>query len=167
MKTRLLFIFCLLTWSGSYAQNTASAKHQTNITGTYTLLSVDNLLADGSRIHLYGHDPHGIMILDNKGNYSLQILSEGRPHFKAGDKSKGTDEENRLAVRGSNAHFGTYTIDAEKHTITFFILHASYPNWEGTKQVRPFEFDGNVFKYTVPAPTTGGAVTGEVAWKKN
>jgi len=163
----MIIIFCLLVWSATYAQTAAPAKPQMhNLAGTYTLLLVDNLLADGSRVHLYGDDPHGILMLDNKGNYSLQILSEGRPQFKAGDKSKGTDEENRLAVKGSNAHFGTYTIDAEKHTIAFSITHASYPNWEGTKQVRPFEFDGNVFKYTVPAPTTGAAATGEVKWMR-
>ena len=86
-----------------------------NIAGTYTLVLVDNLLADGSRIHLYGENPHGILMLDSNGNYSLQIVSEGRPHFKAGDKSKGTDEENRLAIQRSNAHFGTYTIDTGKH----------------------------------------------------
>src|ERR1700754_4638107 len=100
MKTRMIIIFCLLAWSASYGQNTASAKHQMhNLAGTYTLLLVDNLLADGSRVHLYGDDPHGILMLDNKGNYCLQILSEGRPQFKAGDKSKGNDEENLLVVK--------------------------------------------------------------------
>jgi hypothetical protein len=168
MKLRLILNFCLFAWGSVYAQNTATKMQSpmNNVAGTYTLVLVDNLLADGGRVHLYGDNPHGILILDSKGNYSLQIVSEGRPHFKAGDKSKGTDEENRLAIQGSNAHFGTYAIDAEKHTITFFIIHASFPNWEGTSQIRPFMFDGSIFKYTVPAPTTGGAVTGEVEWKR-
>ena len=104
--------------------------------------------------------------MDGKGNYSLQIVSEGRPKFTSGDKSKGSDEENRSAIKGCNAHFGTYSIDTLKHAITFNIDHASFPNWESTKQIRPFEFDGKVFKYTVPAPTTGGSVTGEVIWKR-
>jgi hypothetical protein len=164
MKIKLLMTLCLLVWGTVSAQNMQSKKPV--ITGTYILVSVDNLLANGSRVHLYGEHPHGILILDDKGNYNLQIVSEGRPRFVSGDKSKGTDEENRLAIQGSNAHFGTYTINAEKHTITFLIAHASFPNWEGTSQVRPFEFNGSDFKYTVPAPTTGGSVTGEVKWKK-
>jgi len=168
MKIRLLLNFCLLAWGEAYGQNTTTKPAITanTIAGTYSLLLVDNLLANGDRIHLYGDHPHGILIMDNKGNYSLQIVSEGRPKFASGDKSKGTDEENKLAIQGCNAHFGTYSIDRERHTITFYIKHASFPNWEGTKQVRPFAFDGNVFKYTVPAPTTGGSVTGEVVWKR-
>jgi hypothetical protein len=167
MKIRLLLIFCLLASGAAHGQDTTKVQvPETNaISGTYSLVSVDNLLPDGSRVHLYGNHPHGILILDNKGNYSLQIVSEGRPKFASGDKSKGTSEENRLAIKGYNAHFGTYSIDMEKHTMTFYINYASYPNWEGTKQVRPFEFDGEVFKYRVPAPTTGGSVIAEVVWK--
>jgi len=149
--------------SFAYAQkNMAKPK----IAGTYTLLVVDNIKPDGSRVHLYGDHPKGILMFDTAGNYSLQILSANRPKFQSGDKSKGTDEENRQAIRGSNTHFGRYSADDSKHTITFMIDHASFPNWEGTTQVRPFEFDGKVFKYTVPSPTTGGAATGEVIWEK-
>ncbi len=166
MKIRYLLNFCLLAWSTAYGQNTVAKQSPDAIAGTYSLVLVDNLLADGSRVHLYGDHPHGILILDTKGNYSLQIVSEGRPKFTSGDKSKGSDQENRLAIQGCNAHFGTYSIDSLKRTITFNINHASFPNWENTKQVRPFEFDGKVFKYTVPAPTTGGSVTGEVVWKR-
>jgi len=163
MKMRMVIIFCLCGWGRAYAQSSAVKQ---DIIGTYTLVLVDNIKADGGRIHLYGDAPQGILMLDRSGNYSLQIVSANRPRFAAGDKSKGTDEENKLAVAGSNAHFGTYTIDGVKHTITFNIDHASFPNWEGTKQVRPFEFDGAMLKYSVPAPTTGGAVTGEVSWRK-
>ena len=167
MKIRLLLNFCLLAWSAAaYGQSTAIKHVPAAIAGTYSLVLVDNLLANGSRVHLYGDHPHGILIMDDKGNYSLQIVSEGRSKFASKDKSKGTDEENRLAIQGCNAHFGTYSIDTLKHTVTFNINCASFPNWEGTKQVRPFEFDGKMFKYTVPAPTTGGSVTGEVVWKR-
>ena len=145
---------------------TQSPAIKQDIAGTYSLVLVDNVKADGSRVHLYGDTPQGILMLDKYGNYSLQIVSANRPKFASGDKSKGTGEENRLAVIGSNAHFGRYAIDSMKRTITFNIDHASFPNWEGTKQVRPFEFDGKVLKYTVPAPTTGTAVTGEVEWKR-
>jgi len=163
MKLKLLLNFCLLAWGSVYAQNTTI---NTNIAGTYTLVLVDNIKADGSRVHLYGDRPQGILVLDTAGHYVLEIVSEGRPKFVSGDKSKGTDEENHLAIQGCNAHFGRYMIDNMNHTITFLIDHASFPNWENTKQVRPFDFDGKVLKYSVPSPTSGGAVTGEVVWKK-
>jgi hypothetical protein len=168
MKFKLLFNFCLLAWS-SPALLYTSGKTQVpvNTTGTYILVSVDNIKPDGSRVHLYGDNPQGLLMLDNSAHYSLQIMRESRPNFAAGDKNKGTDEENRAAVQGCNTHYGKYVADGEKHTITFFIEHASFPNWENTQQTRPFEFDGKTLKYTVPAPTTGGVVTGEVIWRRN
>ncbi|WP_413666822.1 lipocalin-like domain-containing protein [Mucilaginibacter sp. Mucisp86] len=160
MKHKLLFIFLLIAGMAS-AQNKIGAN---NLTGTYELVVVDNIAADGSRVHLYGDSPKGILMFDTQGNYTLQIYSEGRPKFAAGDKSKGTDEENRASVKGCNAHYGTYKI--EGGNIIFNIQHASFPNWEGTQQKRPFIISGDIFKYIVPAPTTGGAATGEVVWKK-
>lgn len=141
-----------------------TAKDQ--IVGTWTLVLVDNLLPDGSRVHLYGPDPHGILMFDADGHYSLQIVSKGRPRFASSDKSKGTSEENRAAVQGSNSHFGTYSVDETDHTITFRIDYASFPNWEGTSQKRSFTLAGDALKYTVPSPTSGAGATGEVEWKR-
>ncbi|MGZ3751383.1 MAG: lipocalin-like domain-containing protein [Mucilaginibacter sp.] len=168
MKNSLILISLLITFSPARAQNNAMQEQteRNNMAGTYMLVKVDNVLADGSRVHLYGNNPHGILMLDNSGHYSLQIAGGDRQLFKAGDKSKGTDVENKLAIQGFNAHFGTFAINMQMHTITFFIKGASFPNWEGTYQVRPFTLSRSVFKYTVPAPTTGGPVTGEVEWKR-
>jgi hypothetical protein len=136
------------------------------LVGTWTLVLVDNVLPDGSRVHLYGPTPSGLLMFDAGGRYSLQIMSEGRPPFAAKDKSRGTADEYRAAVQGSNAHFGTYAIDQAVRTITFRIEHASFPNWEGTAQERSFSLVGDRLKYTVPAPTTGGGAVGEVEWRR-
>ncbi len=134
--------------------------------GTWTLVRVDNLMPDGSRIELYGPSPQGLLIFDGHGRYSLQILRAGRPKFAANDKSKGTPEENAAAVMGSNSHFGRYRVDVSKLTIAFVIDHASFPNWEGTKQVRTFELRGDHLIYRVPQPTSGKGAVGEVEWKR-
>ncbi|MET3498446.1 hypothetical protein ABIC45_000037 [Mucilaginibacter rubeus] len=161
MEYKLLFILILFTTCAALAQNKPPVH---NLTGTYELVTVDNIAADGSRTHLYGDSPKGTLIVDAMGHYALQIYSEGRLKFASGDKAKGTDEENRAAIKGCNAHYGTYKV--EGNYIIFNIEHASFPNWEGTQQKRPFTISGDIFKYTVPAPTTGGAITGEVVWKK-
>jgi hypothetical protein len=168
MKNMMTTVFCLFAFSTAQAQNNVMQERAeiSKIAGTYTLVSADNVLADGSRVHLYGDDPYGILMIDSSGHYSLQIIGANRPEFKSGDKSKGTDEENRLAIQGINTHFGTFNINMQMHTISFFIKHASFPNWEGTYQDRAFMFDGHVLKYTVSTPTTGGAVKGEVEWKR-
>jgi hypothetical protein len=169
MKSTLMFIFsifCCLPVMAQKKSGSLSNPATLDIAGIYSLIAVDNILADGSRVHLYGDNPQGLLVLDKNGRYALQIFSQGRVKFVANDKSKGTDEENREAVKGSNAHFGTYSVDNTTGIIIFYIDHASFPNWEGTQQKRPFTLVGNVFKYTVPAPTTGAAATGEVEWKR-
>ena len=136
------------------------------LVGSWTLVLVDNVLADGSRVHLYGPDPSGLLMFDAGGRYSLQIVSAGRPAFAAKDKGRGTAEEYRAAVQGSNAHFGTYAVDQQQRTITFRIEHASFPNWEGTTQERKFSVVGDRLRYTVPVPTSGEGATGEVEWRR-
>lgn len=136
------------------------------LVGTWTLVLVDNVLPDSSRVHLYGPHPSGLLMFDAAGHYSLQIVSAGRAPFAANDKSRGTPAEYRTAVQGSNAHFGRYSVDQAGHTITFRIEHASFPNWEGTEQRRAFSLVGDHLRYTVPAPTTGSGAVGEVEWRR-
>lgn len=151
------------------ADTKASASKKSPIyklAGTWTLVLVDNILPDGSRVELYGPSPQGILMFDAQGNYSLQILRANRVKFAANDKGQGTPEEYKAAVQGSNTHFGKYTVDESAGTITFYIEHASYPNWEGTEQKRLFTITNDELKYTVPTPTTGAGATGEVVWKR-
>ena len=136
------------------------------LAGTWRLVLVDNVLPDGSRVQLYGPNPQGMLVFDGAGRYSLQIVSAGRPRFASNDKGRGTPEEYRAAVQGSNSHFGRYSVDQATHTITFSIEHASFPNWEGTEQKRSFSVTGDRLRYTVPAPTTGNGAVGEVEWRR-
>lgn len=72
----------------------ASKKSPTHkLAGTWTLVLVDNILPDGSRVELYGPSPQGILMFDAQGNYSLQILRANRAKFAANDKGQGTPEE--------------------------------------------------------------------------
>jgi hypothetical protein len=157
-----------LTRSAGAEQNGGQPGVQSaTLAGVWTLVLVDNVLADGRRIHLYGPAPQGLLMLDADGHYSLQIYREGRAPFGSNDKSKATPEENRTAVQGANAHFGRFAVDATAGTIAFRIEHASFPNWEGTEQKRSFTLDGDRLRYVVPTPTTGGEATiGEVEWKR-
>jgi hypothetical protein len=136
------------------------------LVGTWTLVSVDNILADGRRVEPYGPNPAGMLTLDAGGCYSVLIFRHGRARFLSNDKSRGTPEENQVTVQGTNSHFGRYAVDAEKGVLTFKIDHASFPNWEGTEQQRSFELKDGVLRYTVRTTTTGGTEVGEVAWRR-
>ena len=138
----------------------------TDLSGTWTLVSVENTFADGRIVQPYGAKPEGMLTFDRAGRYSLLIFRPGRVRFAANDKSRGTAEEYRDAVQGTNSHFGRYAVDAETHTLTFRIDRASFPNWEGTEQRRAFVVDGDALRYTVRTTSTGGTETGEVTWRR-
>jgi len=143
-----------------------AAPASNELTGTWTLVLVDNVSPDGSRVHLYGANPQGLLTFDAEGRYALQIVGSGRSKFASGDKSKGSAEENKAAVIGANAHFGRYTVDENRHTLTFKIDHASFPNWDGIEQTRNFTLKGDLLTYVIPVPTSGAHVVGEDVWKR-
>ena len=153
------------TQTGNKARSNNSLQKQ--LIGTWTLVSVDNIYPDSSRMHPYGEGPKGLLVFDEKGNYAIQILKAVRPPVASGDKNKCTPEEYAALVQGSNSHFGKYTVDETSNTVTFIIEHASFPNWEGTLQKRTYTYTGNEIKYVVTHTTQGGqAVIAEVAWKR-
>jgi Lipocalin-like domain len=156
----LALVFCT---GSAVAQKTDREK----LVGTWTIVLVDNVRSDGSRIPLYGPNPQGIAMFDTEGHYSLQIMSDGRPKFAANDKSKGTPDEYKAAVQGSNCHFGTYSVNEFDHTVTLHVEHATFSNWEGTNLTWPLKVNGDESRFTIPHPTSGGAdVTGEVGMKR-
>lgn len=125
------------------------------VVGTWVLTAADKQLPDGSRVHDYGDHPHGLVIFTNDGYYSIQIYRAERLKFSSGDKLKGTSEEYKDASLGASVHFGRYTVDPDKHIITFHTDRAAFPNWDDTTRVTPYELKGDELSWKVPARPDG------------
>ena len=125
--------------------------------GTWTLVAADKVLPNGETARDYGEHPKGRLVVDAKGQYSLQIFKSERPHFASGDKAAGSADEFRSAVMGSSTHYGTMTIDERAGVLVFAIEGASFPNWEGTTQRRRYTLDGAELRYQVP-PRADGSI---------
>ncbi len=167
MKSAKTFLFALLTLLPIHAV-TASEPDKMNaaaaIEGTWTLAFADVKHPDGTRAHDYGDAPKGMLQIDHAGHYSLFIFDSSRPRFAANDRNAGTPGEFRAAALGTSAHFGTVDIDPMKGTLTFHIEGATYPNWEGTTQVRSYVLSGDMLSYKVPPRPNGDIpLTG---WKR-
>ena len=123
--------FAALSTSHNLKAQTAmstSAATAATLVGTWTLTAADDLLPDGSRAHAYGSNPKGLLIFEPDGRYALQIYREERAKFASGDKKKGSLDEYKDASVGASCHFGHYTVDGGKGTITFKIDAASFTN---------------------------------------
>jgi hypothetical protein len=165
MRTSLLLLASLAVLSSvdATAQSTAPSR----LVGTWQLVLVDNVLSDGSRVHIYGPTPQGLAVFDASGHYSIHILSAGRPKFASNDKAKGTPEEYRAAVQGSNSHYGTYRVSEGDGTVVLHVVGATFANWEGADLTWPFTVNGDQLTITVPHPTTGGpGAKGEIVYRR-
>jgi hypothetical protein len=128
-----------------------------NIVGTWVLTGAEKLLSDGTRVPDYGENPHGLVVFTADGYYSVQIYRADRLKFSSGDKLKGTPEEYKQASLSTSVHFGRYTMDPAKQTITFHIDRSSFPNQDDTTQVRPYEMTGDELSWKV-APRPDGSI---------
>jgi hypothetical protein len=148
---------CALFIAAAAASVTAglTAQSPASLAGTWTLAAADDLRPDGTRGQAYGPNPQGLLTLGADGRYSVQIFRTERLKFASGDKRRGTLDEYKDASLGMSSHFGRYVIDSAKGTIAFQIERASFPNWDGTTQVRPFTLAGDELSWRVPATPDG------------
>ena len=150
--------------SVAWAQQAAKAMKD-QLVGTWVLVSADEVGKDGSRKPNFGPNPKGTMMFDANGRYSAMLMSSSRPKFSAGNRSKGTPEENATTVRGSLAYYGTYSVDEASKTLISNVEGSTFPNSEGQQQKRTIiSLTANELKYINPATTIGG--TAEAVWRR-
>jgi polyisoprenoid-binding protein YceI len=150
MKIRNFLLLAVLSMGAL-----AASAQSPSIVGTWVLTAADKLLPDGTRTSDYGENPHGLVIFTADGYYSVQIYRSDRLKFSSGDKFKGTPEEYKDASLGMSVHFGRYTLDPVKNTISFQIDRASVPNLDGTTQVRVYELKVDELSWKVSARSDG------------
>ena len=124
------------------------------LVGTWTFVSSTGKLADGSPA--WGANPTGLLIFADNGRYSSIIARSDLPKFAAKNRMQGTPDENKAAVHGSIATFGTYTVDEVKKSFTVKFEGSTYANQTGTEQTRPVVISGDELKITNPSSTYGG-----------
>jgi hypothetical protein len=124
------------------------------LTGTWTFVSSTGKQPDGSPV--WGSDPRGLLIFTDNGRYSSQLLRSDRPKFASNNRLQGTPDDNKATAQGTISSFGTYSVDEANKTYTIRFEGSSYPNQEGTEQVRPFTITGDELRVTNPTTTYGG-----------
>src|SRR5450755_4482250 len=88
--TALLCLAVTLSASDSLAQQ-KSLKEQ--LVGTWTLVSSDQILPDGSKLKQFGANPKGINVFDANGRFFLMIASADNSKIASKDPSRKTNSE--------------------------------------------------------------------------
>jgi Lipocalin-like domain len=142
----------------------AVAQTAKDLVGTWTSVSNVNIRQDGTRADSYGPHGTGMAIFESNGRYMIINMNPDVPKFASNSRVQGTPAENKAAVDGSIAHYGTYTFDPANKVINLKVEGSSYPNWTATEQKRTIiSFMGDDLKWSVAASAGG---TAEVGWKR-
>jgi hypothetical protein len=157
----VITVATLLTAPGAFAQQTSLGDQLAGT--TWSLVSVYNE-QDGMRTEPFGPKPKGIFVLDRSGNFVQFFLRDGLPKFASGNRAKGTPEENQAVVQGSNAYFGTYTINEKDKLMVFNVVGSTFPNWDGQQQQRLASISGSELTLTNPTAAVGGR--GVSVWRR-
>ncbi|MEO8621332.1 MAG: lipocalin-like domain-containing protein [bacterium] len=142
---------------GLVLQPTIAFAQAPQLVGTWKLVAADVVSPDGRTAADYGPSPRGLAVFTADGQYVVQIYRAERTRFASNDRSRGTPEEYKDAALSISTHFGRYTVDQAKGTISFAIASASFPNLDGTTQVRAFTLVGDSLAWRVP-PRPDGSV---------
>src|SRR5271157_3543903 len=137
-----------LSASNSLAQQ-RSLKEQ--LLGTWTLVSSDQVRADGSKLKQFGANPKGINVFDASGRFFLMVASADNSRIASNDRGKTNSEEDGLIVE-SIAYYGTYTVNEEVNVISLHLDASTFANQVGTDQKRTItSFTADELKYSSPA----------------
>lgn len=166
MTRRALLNWIVLAGLAAGGMASAHAEELATLEGSWIMEQAYEIRADGTRTTNYGEHPKGLLSIDHAGRYNLQIFRLGRPLFSSGDKARGTPEEYSAASTGSSTHFGRVAIDQAKHQLIFDVEGASFPNWEGKRQVRDFSYENGLLSYAVPASASGNGIIAYSVWRR-
>jgi hypothetical protein len=166
MKAALVIAAVVLATSPSaLAEKSAKGSLKQGVVGTWSLVSDVIDQQDGSKLEPFGPSPKGAMILTSTGTFSLVILKPDIPKFASNNRTTGTEQENKAAVAGSIAYYGSYTVDEATKTVSLHLDGSTFPNWVGNDQKRIAEVSGDQLRWKNPTTSLGsGAAT--LTWKR-
>jgi len=161
--TALLCLAVGLSASDSLAQQ-KSLKEQ--LVGTWTLVSSDQVLPDGSKAKQFGTNPKGINVFDPNGRFFLMIASADNSKIASKDPSRKTNSEDVGGLMTESiAYYGTYTVNEAERVAVLHLEASTFPNQIGADQKRMINsLTVEELKYSSPAAMSGVQV--HQVWKR-
>jgi Lipocalin-like domain len=92
-------------------------------------------------------------------------VSSDRPKFASNNRNTGTADENKAAMQGGLAFFGTWSVDEADKSLITRIEGSTFPNWDGHELKRTItSLTDDELKYINPAVSVGGSA--ETVWRR-
>ncbi len=135
--------------------------------GSWKLISSEMRTSSGDVHFPLGADCVGRLMVDDEGNFSVQLMQPGRPEFSSGDILRGTEEEIRAAYQGYVGFWANIDVDPKERTISYQVEGSLFPNWIGQDNLRYYELEGDRLILKTPAFLMAEQqVTGVLTWQR-
>src|SRR4051794_3565253 len=136
-RTIAAVLALVLSAVAAAAQPAPSLKER--IVGSWNFVVAEVTAPDGKKSFPFGETPKGILIFTADGRFAQIHVAGDVPKIASNNRLTGTPEEYAEIMRRSLSVFGTYTVDEASKTVTYNIVSASFPNWEGEAQTRSID----------------------------
>jgi hypothetical protein len=128
-------MLALLLSAGAAAADTLKDR----LVGAWDFVIAEAKAPDGTKSLPFGDKPKGTIVFTPDGRFAQIHVAGDVPKIASGNRLKGTPDEYAAIMQRSISVFGRYTVDEDKKTVTFHIVSATFPNWEGEAQTRTID----------------------------
>ena len=134
--------------------------------GTWKLVSTEQTMNDGTTrpFAAYGPRGRGFLIYQPDGYMCAVLVNPDRPHWA--DPAHKTIEEKAAAADGTFSYCGRYEIDTEQKQIVHLPEVASDPGWVGSRQIRPYTFEGERLIFSDVDQQDSAVLRWKIVWEK-
>jgi hypothetical protein len=115
-----------------------------------------------------GPHPAGFILYTPDGYMSAQLSSPDRADFASGDMYRGTPGDYAAAGTSYLAYSGLYRVDEARRTVEHGLAVSLFPNWQGQRQLRIPELDGDTLVLATDRPIlfAGSLKTARITWRR-
>ena len=165
MKTSALLLFGFVLCAAPALSQTES-EIRDRIVGTWKLVSAVDIMKDGTTRPYPTYGPHakGFLMYQRDGYMCADLMNPDRP--KWADPVHTTPEEKAAAADGTFAYCGRYEVDAKQKQIIHLPEVATDPGYVGSRQVRPYAFEGGRLVLSDAAKDDPSVARWKIVWEK-
>ena len=113
------------------------------LVGSWRLTLFEDWDSAGNRSTPFGEHPRGYVQYTSSGRMTPQVARTPGPPAFANGAEQGTVGEKAAAFDAYIAYFGTYTVDATRHTVIHRVEADINPSFTGSADPRPYRVAGD------------------------
>lgn len=143
----------------------SDTDEEDRLVGSYRLRVFRDIADDGEVREPLGAHPVGFILYSAERWMTAVLMAADRPNFAEGDILAGTDDERSRAFATASGYAGRWSI--EDGHVVHRLEAATFPNWVGTEQRRPYEIDGHELRLYPPRLLMNGKLRrSELFWER-